>query len=524
MIHSTWILGLTLALQVPSPSAAEDQAKALRAERQTLRERETAQLQGLAERLSKQGQAGVAKEAAAAVEPAPRPNGPTRFVPLPEVVPAAPGQGLANVPPQASPAAKGRAELAAIRAQAAPPLFDLATRAAKANRYAMADDCLRAVLARDPDHAEARRLLGFVPHAGGWATPYAAEKRKSGYTLHPTFGWVEAAWVPHLDAGMLPSLSDGASFQWIPAAQADAQRNSIRQPWHIGTEHFAISTDVPLSETISFGRRLEQFHDLFFSLLADVIEPDLPLARRFQAPSQPVKNSEQTHQVFYFASKQQYVEYLQPLFGPGIAESLGFYLTPDESKRLRDKGLDVKPASFFFKEEGGDIGTFATLYHEVGHQLLFESTSTPRKLDNSSNYWVWEGLGTYFESVTPQPDGSILVGATQSPRIALVKLRLFEKGKIMPIAPLVAMGKSQFSGKRADVYENYQMAMALTVFLMQSDGGRYRDAFLDYVEAAYRGRLKGYVGRSLEDRLGVPLATLDQELIAFLRTANQEAE
>ena len=41
-------------------------------------------------------------------------------------------------------------------------------------RLALADACLRDVIARDPGHAEAHRLLGFVPHEGGWATPFAA--------------------------------------------------------------------------------------------------------------------------------------------------------------------------------------------------------------------------------------------------------------------------------------------------------------------------------------------------------------
>ena len=38
-------------------------------------------------------------------------------------------------------------------------------KALKANppRLALADECLRAVVARDPDHAEAHRLLGYRP-------------------------------------------------------------------------------------------------------------------------------------------------------------------------------------------------------------------------------------------------------------------------------------------------------------------------------------------------------------------------
>ena len=47
----------------------------------------------------------------------------------------------------------------------------------------------------------------------------------------------------------------------------------------IATEHFEIQTDVPLAEAIVFARRLEAFYDLFFTLMADVVGENLPLAQ-----------------------------------------------------------------------------------------------------------------------------------------------------------------------------------------------------------------------------------------------------
>ena len=58
--------------------------------------------------------------------------------------------------------------------------------------------------------------------------------------------------------------------------------------------------------------------------------------------------------------------------------------------------------------------------------------------------------------------------------------------------------------------------MALTVFLMQWDDETYREAFLDYVRDAYRGRIKLRTGRSLEDRLGQPLGVLETQFREFL--------
>ena len=54
------------------------------------------------------------------------------------------------------------------------------------------------VIDRQPDHAEARRLLGFLPREGGWATPYAADMLARGKVSDPTYGWVPGDWVPHL--------------------------------------------------------------------------------------------------------------------------------------------------------------------------------------------------------------------------------------------------------------------------------------------------------------------------------------
>ena len=93
-------------------------------------------------------------------------------------------------------------------------------------------------------------------------------------------------WVAHLEAGELPAPCSGARRrQWLPARQADELRSNWKNAWVIPTEHFEIKSDVPLGEAIEFARRLEAFYDLFFTLMADVVGDNLPLARRFRTPS-----------------------------------------------------------------------------------------------------------------------------------------------------------------------------------------------------------------------------------------------
>ena len=73
-----------------------------------------------------------------------------------------------------------------------------------------------------------------MPHEGGWATPYAVRQLGMGKVLHPTFGWVEASWVPHLDQGELPApFATGEKVRWLPADQADALRSQWGRGWKI---------------------------------------------------------------------------------------------------------------------------------------------------------------------------------------------------------------------------------------------------------------------------------------------------
>ncbi len=501
MIGSVWMVGAALVMQVPPPHATTARGAELRQERPAVHDREAEQLQALADRLARGGQRKEADEVRARIEPAPPPDGPTRFVPLPEIVPARNDAG--------SPA---QAELESIRTDSAKALFKLAERVAPTDprHYALADECLRAVLDRQPDHPEARRLLGFVPHEGGWATPYAVQQKHKGMTFDPTFGWVDRSWIEHLKRNELPApgAQGPKQVRWLPAAEADRLHGAWEDCWKISTEHFKIQTNVPLSEAIAFGRQLEMFHQLFFALLADVIGGNSPLAQRFRDKKITGEHTLNPHVVYYFSSKQEYIDYLRQHTGKDFEQSLGYYDPPKSPKK--------RAPAYFFRDEGGQLPVTATLYHEVSHQLLFESAGRSNFERNVGNYWVFEGLGTYFETLTAEPDGSLSIGGLIGPRIEEARRRLVQNGEHIPIAQFVRLNQAQFNDQDG-VHLRYQEAIALAVFLMQSHNRQYREPFLDYVKDAYQGRLKLDSGRSLEDRLGVPYATLDAQFLAFLK-------
>ena len=494
---------LTVLNQVPAPDAGEEMGRELEKARQAILTREASELTKLADQLSARGEARHAAEVRERLPRSPLPNGPSRFVPLPDIV----------SPKAAIKLAPGMAQLDEILGRSASDFFQLAKQAAASDppRYALANTCLRDVLSRQNDHPEARRLLGYVPYQQGWAKPYAIQQIKGGLIDHPTFGWVEADWRVHLDNGELPTPPTRGKVRWLPAPEADQLRAGWDPPWKISTEHFEIQTNVPLAEAIGFGRRLESFHDLFISLMADILGDNIPLVRRFHDPTLVGEPNTKRHVIFYFASKQEFIAYLSPRFGVGFEKSLGFFAPPKS-------GRGGRTPAYFFRDPKGQLPVEANLYHEVSHQLLFETAGRNAYTSNFGNYWVFEGLGTYFETVEPQPDGSLEVGGIVGRRIQEAIKSLILDEREIPLAQFILLDEGRFT-RDDGIYLRYQQAQALTVFLMQWQHGVYREGFFDYIRDAYRGRIKRGSGRTLEDRLGQPYSTIEAQFLAFLSDA-----
>jgi hypothetical protein len=402
------------------------------------------------------------------------------------------------------------------RETTAAALVDLAARAAApaVEEFGLADQCLRDALVLNPDQPEARRLMGHVRRGESWVTPAAARKLDAHEVLDPTYGWVPDDWPPHLNQGELPApIVAGRPVAWLPRERADALRSDIKKrPWEIRSENFLVRTNVPLGEAIAFGRRLEVVRDAFLSLFADIFEPeDLPLARRYRG-LEPLDDRDRRHEVWYFAEKPQYVEFLRRNFGRDESAGLAYYMPKSEASRFRQP-----PRAFFYRDPDNPIEVTATLHHEASHQVLFESSGeAARHMANAGHFWVWEGLGTYFETLRAEPDGvGHRIGGRYGPRMTRAAQDA-RAGRFLPVAELTALGESRFFDE-VDVYRNYAQAMALTVFLMHGDEGRHRDAFVAYVADAYRGRYRaGATLPGLAQRLGMGPSELDRRLVAYL--------
>jgi len=512
MIVFTSQIVLSLLVQVPPPNLATKVTAELRHEVRSVLSREAVLLRSLAGRLIDNGNNNAYSYVCKYFTSPPDADGASLFTPLPEVDPPRRVEPE-NLEPW-------QVEFDAVREGTANALFDLATRAAtgSAKDFALADSALRGVILRRPNNAEARRLLGFAAHEGGWAKPFAIQRSREGMVPHRRFGWVKSDWVQHLERGELPAPAGRGDGQmtWLPAEQANALRDDWAMGWRIHTEHFLIATNVPLAEAIVLGRQLETLHELFQSLFANVLGPNLPLSQRFLTKAMVGEAKTKVHNVSYFATRKQFIEHLRGDQGDEIEQSIGYYAPPKPGRSTKP-GSPPRGHAYFFRDEDEPIPSTATLYHEVSHQLLFESgvavASAFQK--NAGNYWVFEGLGTFFETLTPQEDGTIKIGGRVGPRLRAARLNLVEGRLAIPLDAFVAFDKDRFN-RKDDVIVHYQEAMALTLFLFQANDSEYRERFLEYVKDACLGRMRR-TGWSLESRVKLSYAKMEADYLAYLK-------
>ena len=269
-----------MLLQVPPPTPGAEQAQKLEAERRSIIAREAAELSALADELAREGKPDAAKLVRAEL---PRSDVARRADAVHAV--CRKSSSLVSTADAALPTdVRQRFEGAPPRPFSTSPGKPLTP-----NRRStlLASFCLRACSSATPITRKRGGCWDMSRMAEAGPRRSRSRQLKMKNVNHPTFGWVPADWVPHLDRGELPAPSSKGQKNLagcrlprpIGCEPIGAQR------WRFATEHFEIQTNVPLAEAITFGRRLEAFHDLFMTLLADILGENLPIIRLFKSPT-----------------------------------------------------------------------------------------------------------------------------------------------------------------------------------------------------------------------------------------------
>jgi hypothetical protein len=410
--------------------------------------------------------------------------------------PGAPATGslLFVAPDQYTPAEPHGEVQREERHEYADGLFMLARRAADAGQLSLAFQWATEVVRENPDHADARRVLGYEQRDGQWLTPEGAKRADEGETWHSKFGWIPSADAARYQSG--ERLEDG---RWI-SAETDATRHSdMRNGWRVRTDHFLVTTNHSLEAAAELAARLERLHQIWRQLFAGFYLTENEVRGLFAGDRQPRKQV-RLFRVYYHRDRDQYNAALVRR-QPRIAQTLGIY-------------FDANREAHFFAGKDQDAGT---LNHEAVHQLFQESKPSAKHIGRYANFWIIEGVATYFETLTEHHDPAaslyFTVGESNAGRMPAARERLVE-GFYVPLVELTRLGKNDLQ-QHGEIAKLYSQSAGLASFLMDGEKGRYRESLVRYLDAVYAGRDND---QSLAEAAGVSCQELDAQYRRYMES------
>ncbi len=376
---------------------------------------------------------------------------------------------------------------------AAAAAFEEARTAVAAGEVSEALQYACRAIALDPDHADARRLLGYQRVGEQWAGKYAQHMLKTGSVWSREHGWIKSDHAAKYDAGLRPW-----GQKWITVAE-DAERHAdIEHGWTVRTDHFQVITNVDRAAAADLAIRLEAYYQLWRQLFGEFVLTPAELQARLDGKEtdgflrRPMK-------VVYHRNRDEYNQALVRR-QPQIAMTLGIY-------------FDQQRESHFFAGDDQDPGTIA---HEAVHQFFYESAPKPtRHLAATANAWAVEGVACYFETLNEQPTDAGLaytVGTPDAGRVQAARHRRIVDNFYVPLAELDALGVLDLQ-QRPDIAPLYSQSAGLASFFIDGRDGEYRRPFRELLRLIYAG--KSQPG-SLPELAGRSAGELDRQYQQFM--------
>ena len=352
-----------------------------------------------------------------------------------------------------------------LRRERAESLFAESKAAINQGQPARAYQMLYEVLREDPDHADARRILGYAKIGSEWKLP----EWEKATVRQPPFNHPITAW-------------------------------RARSYWSLETPHYQmVSNDQ--GELREAAVQLENLHTLWRQIFFRYWSSPEALAARFAATSEPLSRERPKMQVVIFKSRQQYAQHVASAH-PKAATTLGLY---DDKQRI----------AFFF---GGDKSVYPTWYHEATHQLFAEGvTGTINEPGQTRHFWALEGAALYMESLA-QHAGYWTAGGCEADRLQFARYRVMTGSLDLPLARISALSREEIQASD-DIGRIYTQAAGLAHFLIDGESGKHRAAVVDLLTAIYRGEDKL---DSLATFTGHPLPKLDEAYRGFLNVTDDD--
>ena len=375
-----------------------------------------------------------------------------------------------------------------LRDAQADALFALAKRAIKESRASLAYELVGEAARENPDHKQARSLLGYVKFRDAWQTPFEVKQLSAGKVWHEKFGWLLKSHAERYDAG--ERFYKG---RWLSAADEAKLRSDMARGWRVESEHYSVTTNHSLEEGVKLSQRLEKLYRIWQQVFVRYLASEADLARRLEGKGTRPRDARQLN-VVYYRTRDEYNRALEPL-QPRIAITLGIY-------------FDTSQTAYFFAGEAQEPGT---LYHEATHQLFQETRPVAKEVGRRDNFWIIEAIACYMESLDEQP-GYVTLGGADAGRVPAARQRLLVDKYYMPLTELSALGLTALQ-ESGELSKLYSQSAGLALFLMHGREGHHREALMAYLDAVYSGKAKP---QTLAALTAASYAELDAEYRVFL--------
>lgn len=397
-----------------------------------------------------------------------------------------------------------RARLKAVRQDYARDLYVLSRQVLNSGHVGLAWDLVREVAAHDPDHAPARKMLGYVRSGDEWVSPFEARMLREKKSWHERFGWIPKDHVDRYERGERYYKN-----RWISAEKEAELRRDFANAWEVRTEHYLVRTNQSLERGVELARKLEAFHGLFFQLLAGFFTSQEQV-QRLMAGTADSRAPAKPNVVHYYQSREEYINVLKRETNQPVEITKGIFFARS--------GI-----AYFFHDP--DAADDSTLYHEATHQLLSRSRPQATEIGMRANFWAIEGIACYMESFKNQ-EGRLVVGDPLHGRIQSARYHYLQDRYYVPLREFSRMGMMPFQTAR-EIKKNYSQGAALVHFFLHYDSGRYREAFIEYLSQIY-SPVKGVreSPEALEDLIGLPAEELDAQYGQYVQNlgAKEQAE
>ena len=312
------------------------------------------------------------------------------------------------------------------------------------------------VLRENPDHKMSRRALGYVKYRDQWVWPNVARQLTQKKEYSPEEGWLRNGKKTIQSSPQTSSLLTGR----LSAQTSD----TTQQLFH--SDHWHIRSTAGAPHTAALAKQLELTRFIWRQVFGGFVLTPVELSRRIVGQARPRPTS--LFKVVLLANREEYIDSLQSL-EPDIGKTLGIYWTPTQT-------------AWFFSSQDLDS---RTVEHEATHQLFAESWPTSPLAGSKHGMWALEAAACYMESLQ-KTDFGFTVGGRQSGRVPAARERLLDDNFFLPLRQLSKLGRSALQNE-PELPKIYSQLSGLADFFMNGEGGRYRNAFIEYLVQLYRG-------------------------------------